>query len=340
MFVAASLSAAERKWDFSEMPLGKAPTNCSSSVACEGAPGTWKVQMDEFPLALQPVNSTAPKTAPKAVVAQVAKDYSDNHFPLLVLGNETYGDFTFKTHFKIVDGFTDQAAGFAFRIQDEKNFFYTCADAISNKVYFCGFKNGKHITLYSEDVPVPKGVWHELTVQCTEGTKVLISLDEKHLAVLSAPMFAAGKIAVCTKSDTLANFTDTRINYTPKELFVQSMVRDVMEQFPRLEGVEIFMAPPKEKEIRIVASNKESEIGKPGEKNDADVIERGVNYYHRDKENVYVTMPLRDRNGDPVAAVRIAMKSFPGQTEENAIVRAMPILKTMQTRAAAVESLY
>jgi len=50
-------------------------------------------------------------------------------------------------------------------------------------------------------------------------------------------------------------------------------------------------------------------------------------------------MPLRDRNGDIVAAVRVTMKSFPGQTEENAVVRAMPIVKEMQQRASSVNSL-
>ena len=51
-------------------------------------------------------------------------------------------------------------------------------------------------------------------------------------------------------------------------------------------------------------------------------------------------MPLRDRNGDAVAAVRFVMKSFRGQTEESALVRAMPILKSMQLRASAVDSIY
>ena len=47
-----------------------------------------------------------------------------------------------------------------------------------------------------------------------------------------------------------------------------------------------------------------------------------------------------DRNGDTVAAVRFVMKGFPGETEQNALVRATPMLKKMQTRATAVDSLY
>ncbi|HZQ47238.1 MAG TPA: hypothetical protein VFC07_09525, partial [Verrucomicrobiae bacterium] len=61
--------------------------------------------------------------------------------------------------------------------------------------------------------------------------------------------------------------------------------------------------------------------------------------YGKEKETVYVTLPLRDRNGDCVAAVRIVMKKLPGQTEENAFFRAIPIVKKMQERVSAVDSI-
>ncbi|HWF19927.1 MAG TPA: hypothetical protein VG754_11700, partial [Verrucomicrobiae bacterium] len=62
-FVAAgTLFAAERSWDFTEMTVDQPPKNCFSTVAGEGKPGTWKILMDEFPLAMQPLSSSAPKT--------------------------------------------------------------------------------------------------------------------------------------------------------------------------------------------------------------------------------------------------------------------------------------
>jgi len=48
---------------------------------------------------------------------------------------------------------------------------------------------------------------------------------------------------------------------------------------------------------------------------------------------------LRDRNGDAMAAVRVVMKSFPGQTEENAIIRAAPIVKALQEKIRSLEDL-
>jgi DNA-binding IclR family transcriptional regulator len=50
-------------------------------------------------------------------------------------------------------------------------------------------------------------------------------------------------------------------------------------------------------------------------------------------------MPLHDRNGDSIAAVRVKMKSFPGQTEENAVVRAAPIVRDMQDRIQSMDDL-
>jgi hypothetical protein len=41
---------------------------------------------------------------------------------------------------------------------------------------------------------------------------------------------------------------------------------------------------------------------------------------------------MHDRNGEVVAAVRLDLGAFPGQTEKNAILRAMPAIKLMESR--------
>ncbi|MDB6022326.1 MAG: hypothetical protein JWQ04_2183 [Pedosphaera sp.] len=339
---AGPLFAAERSWNFSETPVNQPPAGCYSTVAGEGKPGTWKVIMDEFPLPLPPLSPGAPQTAPKAVVAQLAWDHTDEHFPMLILGDETYGDFTFKTKFKIADGFSEQMAGVAFRIQDEKNYYYVRASAIANTFYFYRIYKGQRSDPAGNRIRLERGTWHELTIHCA-GPKIHIALDGDSNAItaeITDPTFAAGKIAFWTKSDSISYFADPHITYTPREPFAQLMVRDIMKENPRLLGVKVFMQSPQAKDVRLVASNNEQEIGEPGEKADADVLNRGVNYYRKDKEVIYVTMPLRDRNGDAVASVRFVMRSFPGQTEENAVMRATPLIKKMQVRASAVDSLY
>jgi hypothetical protein len=285
------------------------------------------------------LNPNLPTTAPKNVVAQLSWGAADAHFPMLILGTNTYYDFTFSTHFKIMDGLTEQSAGVAFRVQDERNYYFVRADALANKLYFGGMAKGVPHMLYGEDMSVSNRAWHDLTVRC-EGVKITISLDGKEMRTASDPTYASGRIGFWTKSDTICYFTDTSIRYVPRLAAAQEMVSEVMKEEPKLVGLQVAMVPPKGSAVRVVASNNEKEIGGPGEKTDADVIKSGLNYYRKEKGVVYVTMPLRDRNGDVEAAVRVAMKSFFAETQGNALERALPIVKKMQERAVAVDSLY
>jgi hypothetical protein len=82
----------------------------------------------------------------------------------------------------------------------------------------------------------------------------------------------------------------------------------------------------------MVASTSDGEVGTLGGKTEQDIIQRDVTYFGRTPQTVVVTMPLHDRNGETVAAVRFMMKSFAGQTEQNAIVRALPMVKEMEAR--------
>jgi len=54
---------------------------------------------------------------------------------------------------------------------------------------------------------------------------------------------------------------------------------------------------------------------------------------------VTVVQPLRDRNGEPIAAVRLIMTSFPGQTQQSALQRALPIVKSIQARVRSLDEL-
>jgi hypothetical protein len=47
--------------------------------------------------------------------------------------------------------------------------------------------------------------------------------------------------------------------------------------------------------------------------------------------------PLRDRNGDPLFAVRLKLKSFAGQTEANAASRGKSVADDLETLVRAAE---
>jgi hypothetical protein len=178
-----------------------------------------------------------------------------------------------------------------------------------------------------------------LDVEC-KGNQIHCRLNGKEaIPPLTDNTFMSGKIGFWTKSDSVSCFADTKIVYTPREMPAQTLVRNTLKKYPRLLGLKIYAVrgdPPK---FQTIGSDSGKDIGQPGERTAQGVLDRATIYYVKGKESVSVTMPLRDRNGDVIAAVRVVMKSFPGQTEQNTIVRAMPIVKLMQARIQTASDL-
>ena len=54
-----------------------------SVVTGQGKPGDWRGIMDEVPPLLPPLSLAAPAVAKKAMLAQLAQNPTDEHFPLL-----------------------------------------------------------------------------------------------------------------------------------------------------------------------------------------------------------------------------------------------------------------
>src|SRR5438477_6972427 len=230
-------------------------------------------------------------------------------------------------------------AGLAFRIQDEKNYYYVRASALGNTFYFFKIVDGTRSAPIGVKVEISKGIWHEMAVEC-KGSQIRAWLDGKELfPALGDTSFSEGKIAFWTKSDALSYFTDIKLLYTPKITLAQALVRDALKKYPRLLGLKIFAACTNLPCAQVIASTEASEMGNPARKAELDVIGHSAIYYGKENGSVLVTMPLHDGNGDTVAAVKVVMKSFAGQTEKNALARALPIIKQMETRVRSVNDL-
>jgi len=338
IFVQAGFGA-ERKFDFSETHEGQIPKGFRSAVAGDTNKGDWKVILDDVAPLLAPISSTSRAETKRAVLAQLSGNTADEHFPLLIYEDEDFGDFTLTTQFKTVRGEKEQMAGIAFRLQDEKNFYVLRASSLGNNFRFYKVVNGERGPLFGPEVPIPTGTWHELTVEC-KGSDIKCSLDGKQIIpTLTDTSFTAGKIAFWTKSDSVSYFTDTKIVYTPREPLAQVIVRDTVKNYPRLLSLTIYVPGPDPKAPKLIASNDSKDLGKLGAKIEEDVIKNGTVYYGKEKGTILITMPLRDRNGEPIAATRLTMKALPGQTEQSALARAQPIVKQMQVRITTLQDL-
>jgi hypothetical protein len=333
-------NAAERKLTFGEYPLNQPPPGYRSTVTGTGQPGDWRIILDEVPPLLAPLTPQALSVSKKAVLAQLAQDATDEHFPLLIYNDEAFGDFTFTTRLKTVRGVMEQMAGIAFRIQNETNFYVVRASSLGNNLRFYKVLDGQRGPLVGHDLPIPTGTWHELKIQC-QGRDIRCSLDGNELISVNDKVnpFLSGKIGFWTKSDSVSYFTDASVTYTPLIPPAQALVRSVMAENSKLRGLRIYVAGKEPGSSRLVASHDASELGKPGGETERKVLARGETYYVKGKPAVTVIKPLRDRNGDVIAAVRVQLRSFPGQTEENAVIRAAPILRQLQERVQSLQDL-
>src|SRR5580765_6483409 len=140
--LACPLGAAELYFDFSSFKLNEAPPGFRSTVFGTGNPGDWKIILDEVPSAMPAISPNGPSMAKRPVLAQLSRDRTDEHFPLLIWDQETLGDFTLNTRFKLVEGQEEQMAGLAFRIQDEKNYYYIRASGLGNTFNFFKIVDG------------------------------------------------------------------------------------------------------------------------------------------------------------------------------------------------------
>jgi hypothetical protein len=338
--LALPAAAAEHKFDFAEVRENQTPPGFRSAVAGEGKPGDWRVIMDEVPPLMQQLSSSAPSVAKKAVLAQTAQDPTDEHFPLLIYEGETIDDFTLTTRFKTVKGVRERMAGIAFHIQNATNCYVVRASSLGNNLRFYKVVNGQRGPLLGPEVPIPSGVWHELTVEC-KGNSIRCLLNGKELITATDKInpFTSGKIGFWTKSDSVSYFADARLVYRAHEPPAQALVRQMLKAYPRLLGLQVYVLGDEPKTPRLVASKSTNEVNRVGGKVERDVIEQGTPYYGKEKDSVSVVLPLRDRNGDPVAAVRVIMKTFSGQTEQNAFARARPIVLDMQSRFSTLQDL-
>jgi hypothetical protein len=337
--VALPAVAAERKFDFSDLGANQTPSGFRSTVTGKGKPGEWKVILDEVPSQMPALSPRATAVAKRPVLAQLAQDPTDEHFPLLIFEEETFGDFTLTTRIKTVKGVMEQMAGVAFRIQDETNYYVVRASSLGNTFRFYKIVNGQRGPLIGPEVPIPAGAWHDITINC-KGNQIRCLLDGKELIpVMTDNSFARGKIGFWTKSDSVSYFADTRIVYKPHEPPAQAIVLDTLKKYPRLLGLEMYVLDSEPNKVRLAASKDARKIGQSGGHAEADVIKRDVTYYGKGKTSVEVTMPLHDRNGETVAAARVIMQTFPGQTEQNALARALPIVKEMEGRISSLQAL-
>ncbi|MBK9139336.1 MAG: DUF1080 domain-containing protein [Verrucomicrobia bacterium] len=329
------------KWtlDLTREKLGEPPRGWRSALAGQGRPGQWQVIEDEATPDFVPLTPEAPQTARRRVIAQVAKDPTDERFPLLILDDQVFGDFVLSVRFKTVSGVLEQMAGVVFRVQDERNFYVVRASSLGGNVRFYRVANGVRDAPLGPEIAVPRGQWHELSVTA-RGNRFTVAFNGRQiLPELTDNSFAEGKIGLWTKSDAVSYFSDLRIEYRPRLTLAKELVAEAMKRYERLLAVKIFATTSARSDLHCVASSDDGDLGRPAGKFEQETLATAEIYAGKADGRSVAVFPIRDRNGDPVAALRVEMKRFAGQTDENIAARALPVLRLIEPRVISLKEL-
>ncbi len=257
-------AARDHFFDFSEDKLHAVPEGFRSVLSGTGKSGDWQVILDDAPTLFAPVSSKSTTSAKRRVLAQLSRDGTPDRYPMLVYQDETFDDFTFTTAFKLVAGKTEQMAGVAFRIQDERNYYYIRASGLGTNLSFFKMVNGRLTARVGAEVKIPQGEWHELQIEC-KGNQFRGRLDGKELLLVTDTAgegaYASGQIGFWTKSDSVSYFADAHITYTANEAFAQVLIRDALRKYPRLAGLRIYALATNAPNPLVIASMDAAEMG-------------------------------------------------------------------------------
>ena len=330
---ACLLRAADLQIDLDRMTVGEPPKGFVAANSGTGQPGEWKIILDDVPSAYEPLTALGKASTKRRVIAQTNTDATDERFPMLIYDDETFGDFQVSFRFKTVSGKVEQMAGFVFRVQDPDNFYVVRASSLGGTFRFYKVIKGKRTTPLGVELKIPSGMWHEMKVS-SAANKIVAELDGQQMFAISddTDVLPPGKIGFWTKSDSVSHFTDFKATYTPRIPLAQTLIEATLKQYSRIMGLRLYSTVAGKEGLYVIASDKKEDVGVKAIDGYKDILAGASYAYGHTKKTITVALPVRDRNGDIAAVVRIEMERFFGQTENNAIARALPVVKLMEQR--------
>lgn len=350
-FAAATMPARVITFEFGHDELDKAPPGFKNAVTGVGHTADWKVVQESVAPILAPIETNAkPNTAARSALTVQSFDVDDHHFPILLYTNEIFSDFTLTTRFKISGGIVEPSAGVIFRAQDASNYYVLRASTEGNLLWYrvVGGRGYENLGI-GVQLPFEKNRWRELKVQCS-GSQFRCYLDGKLVIppvrpgapaddpAINDTTFARGMIGFWSKADTKSYFIDTQVDYTPRVPYLQVAINNVLKKHPSILSLDVY-AHKTSGMPTVIGSMNQGDMGAEGTKVESDVLAHGSVYYLKKNRAAEVTLPLRDRNGDIVGALKVKIKSFRGETEATATTRAVEVKKDMELEIQTMQDI-
>ena len=176
------------RWSFEDGAPGSLPPGFEALL------GEWKIE----------VEATAPSASH---VLRQTGTFRGPDFPRIVVQGQTFGDLTLRVRCRPESGRIDQACGVVFRLQDGDDYYLARANALEGNVRLYRVVKGDRQQLASADAKVTSNAWHGLAVTA-RGRKLEVRWDGALVIEASDASFAAGRIGLWTKADSVTAFDD------------------------------------------------------------------------------------------------------------------------------------
>jgi hypothetical protein len=338
--LAPALFAANPALDLAKQKLGKAPKGFTAKVSGEGKPGKAVVREGEIPSA-----NGAGKVKGRLIEVTGGAAIS-NHYTLVMLDALAPNDFSGSVRFRITGGKIMPVAGIAFRAQDAKNYYLLAVKPKDTRLYWTAFEKGKAVQGLRDNsiLPAPGG-WHDLKFSAKgnaltwtlNGRNQFITYDPK-----KTPDFRKGQFAFWVRSDTKAEFAHLEI-LNPAEMLAKrhgNVLRRAVRKDARVLSLQLIARPAPKKAPQILGSLNPAEVGRPAHADCAKVMDQNKNFHGRKNDVAIVTLPLRDKNGVVIGAVRVSLRSPVGTEKRRDITRATALVKQFQGSFPDSKSLF
>lgn len=141
---------------------------------------------------------------------------TDRMFPLILLSEAVYGDFEASVEVRAVSGRIDGAGGFVFRLTTAKDYYVLRTNAVEQNVELYAVVDGRRYLLQEVPFKLEWGRWYYLSLTVV-GDHIEGSVDGNKLIDVRHHRFAAGRIGLWTKADSVSEFDNVRMQSIDRE---------------------------------------------------------------------------------------------------------------------------
>jgi len=288
---------ADNPLNFNKHPLNKTPTGFR---AAGGDSNEWKVVEAKIPSTLDPS-----ATVKRQCLRHSGGTNDSTRYPSLMNLGRDYKNLVLKTSFRIDGGKGVQAAGVFFRAQKDNSYILFAIIPSKKRMYLTYCEKGVPVGGQNSEIKLPENGWFHLELTC-QNDQISGRLNGGAFPAITLNDMPPGKVGFWARGDTDCLFAMSSVSLPVR--FSQSVVNEIARTNKHLQRVELVAIRTGKKIPEIAAATDPKKNGQPAHSNCLDTIKNGAVIYSKGRNAIEVIMPVKNVDGEIMAAARMFLK--------------------------------